>query len=74
MADATEEPVPAEVAYAGDWRIEPTESSETVTFTLHYPPSASNTSAPIALANLGLTAGALASHQHPLRFELRREA
>jgi hypothetical protein len=74
MPNATEESVPAEVAYAGTWRIEPLESNESVTFALHYPPSSSNRSGPIALANLGLTTEALGGQPHPVRFEVRREA
>ena len=75
MSDTTAaETVPAEVAYAGIWRIEPTGSNETATLTLRYPPSASNSSRPTALADLGLGTEALGGHQHPLGFELRREA
>jgi hypothetical protein len=74
MLNATEEPVPAEVAYTGTWRIEPIESNESVTFALHYPPSSSNRSGAIALAKLGLTTEALGGQPHPLRFEDRREA
>jgi hypothetical protein len=71
---ATQEPVPAEIAYRGTWRIEPLESNESVTLALHYPPSASNRSGPIAFAKLGLTPEALDGPPHPLRFEVRREA
>jgi hypothetical protein len=71
---ATQEPVPAEVAYTGTWRIEPIESNESVTFYLHYPPSFSNRSGMIDLAKLGLTTRALGGQPHPLRFEVRREA
>jgi hypothetical protein len=74
MPNASEEPCPAEVAYAGTWRIEPIESNESVTFALHYPPSSSNRSSPIALAKLGLTTEALGGQPHPLRFEVGREA
>jgi len=73
MLDSTEEPV-AEIVYIGEWRIEPTESHETVTFALRYRPSASNQSGATALANLGLTAEALVGPRHPLHFEVRREA
>jgi hypothetical protein len=74
MSDETAQLVPAKVAYAGTWRIEPAETNETVTFSLSYPPSSSNSSGPIAVANLLQTPETLAGDRHPLRFELRREA
>jgi hypothetical protein len=74
MPNVIEEPVPAEVAYAGTWRIEPIEADESVRFALQYAPSSSNQSGPVAIAKLGLTSDALAGEAHPVRFEARREA
>jgi hypothetical protein len=68
------EPVPAELAHRGKWRIEPAESNETVTFGLRYPPSASTSSGRVELAKLGLTVEALSGELHPIGFEVRREA
>jgi hypothetical protein len=75
MADALEEPLPAEIASTGIWRIDPLESNDgKVTFGLAYPAAGNNCSGAFSLATLGLTADALAGPRHPLRFELRREA
>jgi hypothetical protein len=74
MPDATGKPIPAEIAYEGEWRIEPTESHGAVNFGLRYAPSSSNRSGSMALADLGLTADKLAGDRHEIRFELRREA
>ena len=74
MTDAAERPVPADIVYAGEWSIEPTGSEESVTLSLRYPPSASNRSGSIALSKLGLTSAALAGSEHPVSFEIRREA
>ncbi len=74
MPNGPQETVPAEVAYTGIWRIDPIESSASVTFALHYPPSSSNRSGPTTLSELGLTTEALGGPPHTLSFEVRREA
>jgi hypothetical protein len=74
MPEAVSEFTTAEAARAGEWRIEPLDSSETANFTLKFPPSASNRSGPAALADLGLTSASLRGGRHAVRFEIRREA
>jgi hypothetical protein len=64
----------AEVAYRGEWRIEPGKSPETVNLSLSYPASASNSSGSITCSDLDLTIASLAGKPSPVHFALRREA
>jgi hypothetical protein len=72
MADAIAEPAPAEVAYVGEWRIDPLEASGGFSFALAH--QASRRGTPTRLADLGLGEEQLAAQNHPIYFEVARDS
>jgi len=74
MFDAYEDPVPAEIAFTGTWSVEASTGSDTCTFALRYPLSASNVSAAFAFADLGLSRQRLDGAEREIAFAIRRDA
>jgi hypothetical protein len=74
VPSADSQSAPAEISYAGKWRIEATGSKDSAELTLRYPPTMSNSSGTASLSALGLQPGTFAGSGHAVQFVIRRDA
>jgi hypothetical protein len=66
--------MPAEIAYAGTWRIDPAGSDSRAALTLAYPPTSTNRAGLFAFSDLGLARDAVEGDERAVQFELQLEA